>query len=82
LTSYRGSRHKVSGPDGEAPTNKVIVLGAGMVSAPLVEYLHRGNDLNITVGELKVFSGVRWNPYNIWAGSHVTIRHTKRVNSW
>jgi hypothetical protein len=81
LTCYRGSRHKVSGPDGETPINKVIVLGAGMVCAPLVEYLHRGNDLNITVGELNVFSGVRWNLYNIWAGNRVTILHTKRVNS-
>ncbi|PSN46751.1 Alpha-aminoadipic semialdehyde synthase [Blattella germanica] len=45
----RGSRHKVPGPDGESPARKVIVLGAGMVSAPLVEYLHRGNDLHITV---------------------------------
>ncbi|PNF15025.1 Alpha-aminoadipic semialdehyde synthase, mitochondrial [Cryptotermes secundus] len=45
----RSSRHKVSGSDGEAPASRVIVLGAGMVSAPLVEYLHRGNNLNITV---------------------------------
>ncbi|XP_021922979.1 alpha-aminoadipic semialdehyde synthase, mitochondrial isoform X2 [Zootermopsis nevadensis] len=45
----RCSRHKVSGSDGEAPARRVIVLGAGMVSAPLVEYLHRGNNLNITV---------------------------------
>jgi hypothetical protein len=47
----------VSGPDGEAPARRVIVLGAGMVSAPLVEYLHRGNELNITVGESNVVSG-------------------------
>ncbi|KAJ9586025.1 hypothetical protein L9F63_020322 [Diploptera punctata] len=45
----RGSRHKVPGPEGERPTRKVTVLGAGMVCAPLVEYLHRDNDIQITV---------------------------------
>lgn len=44
--SYR-SRHKIEGRS-EAH-KKVLVLGAGMVSAPLVEWLHREKDVLITV---------------------------------
>ncbi|XP_013114257.2 alpha-aminoadipic semialdehyde synthase, mitochondrial [Stomoxys calcitrans] len=41
------SRHKIEGqPDSN---KKVLVLGAGMVSAPLVEWLHREKDVSITV---------------------------------
>jgi hypothetical protein len=57
----------VSGPGGEAPARRVIVLGAGMVSAPLVEYLHRGNNLNITVGESQFSVDVSYNLNSIWA---------------
>lgn len=35
---YSRSRHKASGHQSE---KRILVLGAGMVSAPLVEYLHR-----------------------------------------
>ncbi|KAI8129993.1 mitochondrial, Alpha-aminoadipic semialdehyde synthase [Lucilia cuprina] len=41
------SRHKIEGRS-EAD-KKVLVLGAGMVSAPLVEWLHREKDVSITV---------------------------------
>ncbi|XP_011207613.2 alpha-aminoadipic semialdehyde synthase, mitochondrial [Bactrocera dorsalis] len=44
--SYR-SRHKIEGRF-EA-SKKALVLGAGMVSAPLVEWLARENDVSITV---------------------------------
>jgi hypothetical protein len=57
----------VSGPGGEARAGRVIVLGAGMVSAPLVEYLHRGNNLNITVGESQFSVNISYNPNHIWA---------------
>ncbi|EDW03707.1 alpha-aminoadipic semialdehyde synthase, mitochondrial [Drosophila grimshawi] len=41
------SRHKM---EGRSESNKkVLVLGAGMVSAPLVEWLHREKDVSITV---------------------------------
>jgi hypothetical protein len=57
----------VSGPNGELPAHRVIVLGAGMVSAPLVEYLHRGNNLNITVGESQISIDITYNPNHICA---------------
>ncbi|XP_015600808.2 alpha-aminoadipic semialdehyde synthase, mitochondrial [Cephus cinctus] len=41
------SRHKAD--DSESPSKKVVVLGAGYVSAPLVEYLHRDNKIRIIV---------------------------------
>ncbi|KAL5278904.1 AASS family protein [Megaselia abdita] len=41
------SRHKV--PGSSDTQKKVVVLGAGMVSAPLVEYLYRDKDIAITV---------------------------------
>ncbi|XP_037960737.1 alpha-aminoadipic semialdehyde synthase, mitochondrial [Teleopsis dalmanni] len=41
------SRHKVEGEN--EGDKKVLVLGAGMVSAPLVEWLHREKDVAITV---------------------------------
>ncbi|XP_075154034.1 lysine ketoglutarate reductase/saccharopine dehydrogenase [Haematobia irritans] len=44
--NYR-SRHKIEGCDNN--NKKVLVLGAGMVSAPLVEWLHREKDVSITV---------------------------------
>ncbi|XP_068151010.1 alpha-aminoadipic semialdehyde synthase, mitochondrial [Drosophila tropicalis] len=41
------SRHKMEGRN--ESNKKVLVLGAGMVSAPLVEWLHREKDVSITV---------------------------------
>ncbi|XP_033150839.1 alpha-aminoadipic semialdehyde synthase, mitochondrial [Drosophila busckii] len=41
------SRHKMEGRS--ESHKKVLVLGAGMVSAPLVEWLHREKDVSITV---------------------------------
>ncbi|XP_065355629.1 alpha-aminoadipic semialdehyde synthase, mitochondrial [Calliphora vicina] len=41
------SRHKIEGRS--ESDKKVLVLGAGMVSAPLVEWLHREKDVSITV---------------------------------
>uniref|UniRef100_A0A6M2DNH5 Alpha-aminoadipic semialdehyde synthase, mitochondrial n=1 Tax=Xenopsylla cheopis TaxID=163159 RepID=A0A6M2DNH5_XENCH len=44
------SRHKSDmGSDGSSSKKQVLVLGAGFVSAPLVEYLHREQDVEITV---------------------------------
>ncbi|XP_003487153.1 alpha-aminoadipic semialdehyde synthase, mitochondrial [Bombus impatiens] len=40
-------RHKAD--NREAQSKKVVVLGAGHVSAPLVEYLHRDNNIHLTV---------------------------------
>ncbi|XP_008202921.1 alpha-aminoadipic semialdehyde synthase, mitochondrial isoform X2 [Nasonia vitripennis] len=42
------SRHKDNGDVSKSRT--VVVLGAGYVSSPLVEYLHRDEDLRIIVG--------------------------------
>lgn len=36
----------------QGPEKKVLCLGAGYVSAPLVEYLCRDNNIQMTVGEL------------------------------
>lgn len=45
------SRHKESNFAGNNTRGKtVVVLGAGYVSAPLVEYLHRDDNLRIIVG--------------------------------
>ncbi|XP_043271750.1 alpha-aminoadipic semialdehyde synthase, mitochondrial isoform X2 [Venturia canescens] len=41
------SRHKAE--NGETQTKKVVVLGAGYVSAPLVEYLNRDKNIAIAV---------------------------------
>lgn len=75
MTCCRSSRHKVPGSVGEAPASRVIVLGAGMVSAPLVEYLHRGKNLNITVGESQFRVNGSYS-LNIWSRSHATLLHT------
>ena len=34
------------------PMRRVLVLGAGLTSAPMVEYLTRGGDIALTVGTL------------------------------
>lgn len=35
----------------QKPQKRVLVLGAGYVSAPLVEYLCRDENIQVTVGE-------------------------------
>lgn len=44
---YSKFRHKCEGSSENS--KKVLVLGAGFVSAPLVEYLHRDSEVGITV---------------------------------
>jgi saccharopine dehydrogenase-like NADP-dependent oxidoreductase len=38
--------------DYDAQTKRVLLLGAGYVSAPVVEYLTRSNDVVVHVGRL------------------------------
>ena len=45
------SRQKTEGELGGDTEKRVLVLGAGFVSAPLVEYLHREKSIAITVGK-------------------------------
>ncbi|XP_057330620.1 alpha-aminoadipic semialdehyde synthase, mitochondrial [Microplitis mediator] len=58
------SKHKASSDNGEAQTKTVVVLGAGYVSAPLVEYLHRdGNTRIVVCSHLKEESDALANKY-------------------
>ncbi|XP_054290330.1 alpha-aminoadipic semialdehyde synthase, mitochondrial-like isoform X1 [Macrosteles quadrilineatus] len=45
---FRRSRHKM--PDAVGSTKKILVLGAGRVSSPLVKYLNRDENVHITLG--------------------------------
>lgn len=52
LIIFYRSKHKVT--MSEEPTKRnALVLGAGYVSAPLVEYLNRESNLQVTVGKNK-----------------------------
>ncbi|KAH9635552.1 hypothetical protein HF086_003166 [Spodoptera exigua] len=46
VTVYHRSRHKVEGNDQQTP---ILILGSGLVSAPVVEYLARDKNIAITV---------------------------------
>lgn len=46
---FSRSRHKVEGNDQQIP---VMILGSGLVSAPVVEYLTRDKNIAVTVGTL------------------------------
>ena len=42
--------------DYDEKTKRVLLLGAGYVSAPVVEYLTRSNDIAVSVGNRSSFS--------------------------
>lgn len=44
---FSRSRHKVEGNDQQSP---IVILGSGLVSAPVVEYLSRDKNIAVTVG--------------------------------
>lgn len=48
----RANRHKESGSSGTE--KRCLVLGAGLVSEPLIEFLHRDPSLSITLGNLHI----------------------------
>ena len=48
-TVYSRAKHRVVG-DYDEQTKRVLILGAGYVSAPVVEYLTRQNDVAVYVG--------------------------------
>lgn len=45
------AKHRVIG-DFDEQTKRVLILGAGYVSAPVVEYLTRSNDVAVYVGKM------------------------------
>lgn len=52
----RRTKHRIVG-DYDAQTKRVLLLGAGYVSAPVVEYLTRSNDVAVYVGESQSLFG-------------------------
>lgn len=48
MICFSRSRHKVERDDEQTP---VVILGSGLVSAPVVEYLARDSKFAVTVGQ-------------------------------
>lgn len=45
--------------DYDEETKRVLLLGAGYVSAPVVEYLTRSNDIAVSVGNTRQLSSLK-----------------------